>query len=67
MFLVVVVPEEADGLLNLETALTPQLVRRSIGLTKSQRTLVAVPKMILDQTRDYTEVLEHVGRQVALG
>ena len=60
MFLVVVVPEEADGLPNLEAILTPQLVLRSISMTKPHHTLVAVPKMILDQTRDYMEVLEHV-------
>uniref|UniRef100_A0A0P4WTC9 Serpin domain-containing protein n=1 Tax=Scylla olivacea TaxID=85551 RepID=A0A0P4WTC9_SCYOL len=61
MFLVVIVPEEADGLPHLEAALTPQLVSRSLNLTKARRTLLAIPKMILDQTRDYTEILEHVG------
>ncbi|MPC25079.1 Heparin cofactor 2 [Portunus trituberculatus] len=60
MFLVVVVPEEADGLPRLEAVLTPQLVNRSLNLTKARRTLLAIPKMILDQTRDYTEILEHV-------
>ena len=67
MFLVIVVPEEIDGLPSLEAALTPRLVSRSLNLTKARHTLLAIPKMILDQTRDYTEILEHVGTREALG
>lgn len=62
MYMLLIVPEEADGLASLEAALTPQLVRRAIMKIEPRHTLVAVPKMLLDQTRDYTEVMEHVRR-----
>ncbi|XP_050738497.1 alpha-1-antiproteinase S-like [Eriocheir sinensis] len=61
MYMLLIVPEEANGLASLEAALTPQLVRRAIMKIEPRHTLVAVPKMLLDQTRDYTEVMEHLG------
>lgn len=66
MYMVLMVPEEPDGLASLEAALTPLLVHRCVGLARPRYMLVAVPKMLLDQTRDFTEVMEHVSRWQAI-